>query len=134
MVSPQMTSPIGGDTTDGLHSYIMSIYQSCVESSTNVNGYLLSSAMVCEGTTFNNIFRVFYRDFYRLVLVTKWLSSLKGKDEIKDEIDKWFQESESVLDRNKHRNRRQHAKKGLVLFAEWVKMLYDKQIIRNVRT
>jgi len=130
---PQISSP-GSDTAEDLQSYIMMIYQSCVESSANVESYLLSSSMVSAGTTFNAIFRVFYRDFYRLVVITRCLPTLNQKGEMKTAAAAWFEQSELVLDGKNKDKRRSHAKAGLKLCMLWIEMLYDKQIIRNVRS
>lgn len=130
---PQISSP-GSDTAEDLQSYIMMIYQSCVESSANVESYLLSSSMVCAGTTFNAIFRVFFRDFYRLVTITRCLPSLNQKGDMKSDVVVWFERSELILDGKNKDKRRSHAKAGLKLCMSWIEMLYDKQIIRNVRS
>ncbi len=125
-------TPSLGEPAEDLHTYIMVLYTSVVESSANLDMFLLSSSMTHSGMTFNNVFRRFYSDFYRLHLVTKCLSSISKKDN-NNEIQEWFQASENILTKNRKNDRRPHAKRGLQLCRMWIETLYDKQIIKNVR-
>lgn len=133
MISQSPSPSYLGEPAEDLHTYIMLLYRSLVESSGNMDVFLLSSAMTKTGATFNNVFRQFYYDFYRLYLVTKSLSTVTKKEQ-SDLVQTWFSASENILSKQRKNERRPHAKEGLKLCRMWIEILYDKQIIKNMRS
>lgn len=124
---------MSGDSTtaETLQTHILGIYKDYIESSVQLQRYLLAKINGGQTNTFRSVFESFFLEFTRLYGTTKHLTSTPKVNALKTAINEWLEASYGIISSQKRAEVVLHARKGLELADQWAEQLHAEEIIRK---